>query len=258
MTKLLNEFYYYLEILIELRLELESLPDGSLTKEKDVAYRHKVNGKTRGITNDREMIRKLARKKFITMLIKRIEYNLGLMKKSITPPFEKAQSLGSNKFKSLHPRDIIKSLPKSYQGLSESWFHHPFAIEWLEENSTPNDYKIELKVHKSKSGKLFRSRAEQSFANLLEDNGLPYKSDVELLLGSVKKCPDYIVLNPFTGKLSVLEFYGLADQSGYDEKMNEKMDWYRENDCTVINLFESDMRDSQHLQNLIDELIWDI
>jgi len=258
MTKFVNELTYYLGILIEFRLELESLPSGSLIKMKNNAYGHKINGKITGITNNHEMIRNLARKKFITVLIKRIEHNLDILKKNLTQLPEIAQSLSNENFKSLHPRDIIKSLPKSYQGLSESYFYHPFTTEWLSEPSIPNDYKVEQKVHKSKSGNYFRSKSEQSFANLLEDNGLPYKSDIKLVLGGVAKCPDYITLNPFLGKLSIWEFYGLADQSGYDEKMNEKMDWYRENGVTVINLFESDMRDTSYLQKLIDEKIWGI
>jgi len=258
MTKLVNECNFYLEILGELRLELKSLPIGSLVKTKNSKYRHKINGEVTVITNDHEMISKLARKKFVITLIKRIEYNLGLIKKNLELLPETTLSLSTKNFKSLHPRDIIKSLPKSYQGLSESYFYHPFAIVWIKEATVPNDYKVELKVHKSKSGNLFRSRGEQSFANLLEDNGLPYKSDVELKLGGEAKCPDYIALNPFLGKLSIWEFYGLADQSGYDEKMNEKMHWYRENGVTVINLFESDMRDSPLLQKLINEKIWGI
>jgi len=258
MIILTNEFNYYLETLNELRLEAKSLPDGLLIKTRNTAYCHKINGKSIGITNDHEMIRKLARKKFITALIRRIEHNLDLLKKNLTSSSKAASSLPTKNFKSLHPRNIIKSLSKSYQGLSESYFYHPFAIEWLKEVSVPNDYKVELKVHKSKSGNLFRSRGEQSFANLLEDNGLPYKSDVELKLGDEAKCPDYIALNPFLGKLSIWEFYGLADQSGYDEKMNEKMVWYRKNGVTVINLFESDMRDTPHLQKLINEKIWGI
>jgi len=258
MTKLIYEINYYLEILIESRLELESLPDGSLIKEKNTAYCHKINGKTIGISNNYEMISKLARKKFIMVFIKRVEYNLDLVKKDLTLPSGKAQSLGTKRFKSLHPRDIIKSLPKSYQGLDESYFYHPFATEWIAENPTPNNYKSEFKVHKSKSGNYFRSRAEQSFANLLEDNRLPYKSDVELKLGGKTKCPDFITLNPFIGKLIILEFFGLADKSGYDKQMNNKMTWYRENGVNAIYLFESDIGDTPHLQKLIDEKIWKI
>jgi len=256
MTELINGFNYFIEMLHELRLEFESLPNGSLIKQRNASYSHKISGKSFCITNNHVMIRKLARKRFIKTLISRIEYNLGLMKNSLTSPSEKIPSLPIKKFKSLHPRDIIKSLPKSYQGLCETYFYHPFATQWIAQNPTPNDYMLELKVHKSKKGVFFRSKSEQSFGNLLEDNKLPYKSDVELTLGGKTKCPDFITINPFLGKLSIWEFYGLADQSGYDEKMNEKMVWYRENGCNVINLFESDMRDTQYLQELIDEKIW--
>lgn len=258
MTKLVSEFNYYLKILNALYLELESLPSGSLIKMKGAVYYHKINGKCTGITNNIEMIHQLARKKFIVTFIKIIEDNFSIMKKSLILSPRKAPKLDVAKLKSLHPRDIIKSLPESYQGLSELSFYHPFATKWFAADSKPNEYKRELLTHKSKGGKLFRSRGEQSFANLLEDNGLPYKSDVELILGGIKKFPDFIVLNPFIGKLTVLEFFGLANQSGYDEQMNSKMDWYRLNGCNVIYLFESDIRDSQHLQNLIDEKIWGV
>ena len=245
-------------MLTELYLELESLPEGSLIKKRNTAYCHKINGKYIGITNDDEMISKLARKKLIITLIRCMKDNLSLMKKSFSLSPRKNPLLDTKKLKSLHPRDIIKSLPKSYQGLSESYFYHPFTPKWLAEVSVPNDYKKELLTYKSKSGKLFRSRGEQSFANLLEDNGLLYKSDVKLVLGGVAKFPDFIVLNPFTGEVTVFEFFGLADQAGYDEQMNKKMDWYRMNSFHVIYLFESDIGDSQHLQNLLDEKIWKI
>jgi len=245
-------------MLTELYVELESLPNGSLIKKRNAAYCHKINGKCIGITSDAEMISNLARKKFILALMNNIKDNISLVKKTLTLSPKKNLALDVKRFKSLHPRDIIKSLPKSYQGLSESYFYHPFATEWLSKAAVKNEYKKELLTHKSKNGNLFRSRGEQAIANLLEDNGLPYKSDVELALSGVTKFPDFIVLNPFTGKLTVLEFFGLADQSGYDEQMNKKMDWYRMNDCNVIYLFESDIRDSQHLQDLIDEKIWSI
>jgi len=256
--KLINEFNYYLELLTELRLELGSLPNGSLVKIRNATYCHKINGKYTGITNDPEMIGDLARKKLLMILIRHIEYNISLMKKNLMLFPGKNPLLDSKNFKSIHPKDIIKSLSKSYQGLNESYFYHPSAIKWLAEISRQNDYKKELLTYKSKGGRFFRSRGEQSFANLLEDNGLPYKSDVELVLGGIAKFPDFIVLNPFLGKIVVFEFFGLADQSGYDEQMNKKMDWYRMNGCNAIYLFESDMRDSQRLQNLIDEKIWGI
>lgn len=258
MTKLVNEFNYYLQILKELYLELESLPKGSLVKIKENIYAHKLDGKYFGITKNTEMIYNLARKKFIITFIKRIEGNLKLVKKNLTYFPKKSQEINVKTFHSLHPHDIIKLLPRSYRDLNESSFYHPFAAEWLAEIPVRNNYKKELKTYKSKNGELFRSRAEQSFANLLEDNGLPYKSDVELALNGTIKFPDFIILNPFIGQLFVVEFFGLADQSGYDEQMNKKMDWYRMNNCNVIYLFESDMRDTQHLQNLIDEKIWKI
>ena len=256
MTKLLNEFNHYLETITQLQHELKSLPDGSLVKTKSASYYHKINEKFIGITNNPEMINKLARKKFVMTFIKNAQDNMRLMKKSLTLFPGKTPALDTKKLKSLHPRDIIKSLSKSYQGLSESSFYHPFATKWLSEATTPNDYKTELLTYKSKSGRLFRSRGEQSIANLLEDNGLLYKSDVGLVLGGIRKFPDFIVLNPFIGKQSVFEFFGLADQSGYDEQMNKKMDWYRMNNFNVIYLFESDIGDSQHLQDLINEKIW--
>ena len=258
MTKLANEFNYYLQILKELYLELELLPAGSLIKIKENIYARKLNGKYIGITKDPKMICELARKKFVITFIKHIKDNFKLMRKNLTCFPEKVDEININNPQSLHPRDIIESLPKSYQGLSESYFYHPFATDWLAEIPVQNDYKNELKTYKSKNGELFRSRGEQSFANLLEDNGLPYKSDVELTLGGTTKFPDFIILNPYIGQLFVVEFFGLADQLGYDEQMNNKMDWYRMNNCNIIYLFESDMRDSQHLQNLIDEKIWRI
>ncbi|MCL2560668.1 MAG: hypothetical protein FWE07_09295 [Turicibacter sp.] len=258
MIKLTNEFNHYLEILTELYQELESLPAGSLVKARGSTFYHKINGKRIGITNDRKKISELARKKFIFVFTRNILYNMSLIKKGLTSSLESTQTLDVKKLKPLHPRDIINSLPESYQGLSESSFYHSSTGKWLAETSAQNEYKKELQTFKSKSGQLFRSRGEQSFANLLEDNGLPYKSDVALTLGGVTKYPDFIVINPFTGKQFVLEFFGLADQSGYDKKMNNKMDWYRMNNVEVIYLFESDMRDSQHLQNLIDEKIWGI
>jgi len=257
MVKLINELNYYLELLTELKLELESLPEGSLVKIRNT-YCHKINGKCIGITNDPEKMGKLARKKFIVTFIRIIEDNFNLIRTGLTPLSEKGLAFDVKKFKSPHPKVIIKSLSKTYQGLSETCFYHPRVAEWLGETPASNEYKKELRTYKSKSGRLFRSRGEQSFANLLEDNGLLYKSDVELVLGGIKKFPDFMVLNPFIGKLSVLEFFGLADQSGYDKQMNNKMDWYRMNGFSVIYLFESDMRDSQHLQNIIDDKIWRI
>lgn len=97
------------EILQQKKKELESLPRGSLIRKNGCYYNY-INGHEIGISKNKELIRKLARKRFLEKEIAIICHNMELQKNY------------NEKYKALDFYQIIASMPKSYQELPLEFF----------------------------------------------------------------------------------------------------------------------------------------
>ena len=89
--------------------ELKSLPEGSLVK-KNGCYYHYLNGHETGISKNKELIKQLARKRFLENEVKIIRNNLDLQRKF------------TDKYTELDIKNIIASMPKSYHELPMEYF----------------------------------------------------------------------------------------------------------------------------------------
>lgn len=244
MKQLLRKLNAYKKDIIEIESELQKLPKGNLVKRRNF-YSQRVDKKEIGVTNSPKRIRQLCRKKFLQVWLKQLKYNLSVVLK-----FE-------SEFDKRTPKQLIEELPLAYRDFPIEYFYHPSVEKWLTQEFQKNKYKEENLIYYSNNGIRLRSKSEQIIANILEELGLPYRYDILLSLQDVKIYPDFSIINPYNGKIFLLEHFGAFNQPDYIENMNRKMTLYREKGYTdrIIYTFESDVRDPQHLRNLITQKI---
>lgn len=211
----------------DIEQEIKHLPAGYLVKKRKYFYQI-IGVKEKGITNNINLIKQLARKRFL------IE-----QKKDITKT----------------PEDVINNLPSTYQNLPYSFFYHIMVHQWLKQLEIKNTYPFSEVYYSNNKTKL-RSKSELIIANALEELKIPYRYENRLILNNKKVYPDFIVKNPFTNKTIIWEHFGALDKPGYERSMNEKMKAYLEHGFTpfdnLIYTFESDLN---RIKDIINKII---
>jgi len=226
-----------------LEKELKTVPEGRLNR-KGKYYYHLVGRKEVAITKDLSLIKRLCRKAYVTARITQLQNNL-------SKPIEE--------FDHRTPRELITSLSKTYQDAPISYFYHPSVEKWLAKEKKQNPYPMQNGFRTSLHKILLRSKSEHIIASLLEEYGLLYKYDTELVIGGKSKYPDFQIINPFTGKTVIWEHFGALNQPSYKASMDEKMKLYAQagyiSNETIIFTFEIDIISENRLRDLIEQVI---
>lgn len=227
--------------------ELETKPEGYLSKREKYYY-HTIGKKDVGITRKTEIIRSLCRKAYLLAHKTQLIHNMKLMPE-VAKIFDKRT-----------PRELIATFSSAYQKVPISYFYHPSIEKWLTEPHEKHPYPpIEEEGYMTKNGVLVRSKSEFHIATQLENYQIPYRYEAKLILRGKKEYPDFIIKSPFTGKTIIWEHFGALHLSGYEKKMNEKMDAYLArgyvpND-TIIYTFEFQVKKASRIQKIIEASI---
>jgi len=227
--------------------ELKKLPPGRLKKRRNFYY-HAVDGKEVVITKNPKLIRKLCRKRHLLDYKKQLENNISYF------------SRNSNKFDERTREEMIRSLPNTYKGLPDDYFLYLSSIEdWLAESYEKNPFQLK-DGYTTEKGITFRSKSEYIIAIILDSYNIPYRYEAALHLDeSQTNYPDFTILNPYNGTLIILEHFGAIHQPGYVEEMNNKMYLYMKHGFipyeTLICTFEPDIKDTNRLRTLIENII---
>lgn len=237
----------YEEELASINKELALLPEGRLSKKGSLYYQV-TNEKKSGITKNKKIIRELCRKRYLQTRQKLLTNHIS------------AISTALKKIKNTTDTEIIDSFPSTYKQLSDDYFYHPSIEKWLQEDYNKNLYRIEDLKFSSSNGIKLRSKSEVFIANQLESYQLPYRYDAAIKLGSRTIYPDFIIKNPYNGKIILWEHFGALHLADYERKMNEKMALYLKVGYvpfeTIIYTFESDIRNLERLTYLIENIIF--
>lgn len=87
--------------------------------------------------------------------------------------------------------------------------------DWRKKPDSQNDYFRKGLIHKTKSGKMVRSKSEVLIADSLYDVKLEFKSEAALGLINRTVYPDFEILHPKTHKLIWWEHLGLVSDQEY-------------------------------------------
>ena len=216
--------------------ELKKLPEGSLVK-KNGCYYHYLNGHEKGISKNKELIKQLARKRFLENEIKIMKINQELQKKF------------SKKYEVLNAKSIIASMPKSYHELPIEFF----SGKEKQIFQSQNPYKREHLIYKSGKGVFVRTKSELIIANFLEENNINYMYEQRFLLGHHAVYPDFLLDNGIIMK--PLEHLGMIGDKEYDERSIKKITEYTQNGYfpsrDVIYTYEEDILEPEKLRNIL-------
>ena len=82
-----------------------------------------------------------------------------------------------------------------------------------------------------------RSKSEAFIAAALQENGIPFRYECELILGSTPYYPDFTIRHPTNGRFIYWEHFGLMDKPDYASRAYSKLRVYNENGIIpTINL----------------------
>ena len=105
-----------------------------------------------------------------------------------------------------------------------------YAMRWINEQYHINQYRLNEKIYETKNHEWVRSKSEKDIANILNDMGIPYRYEAELVLKNGKiRYPDFTLLNIKKREQVYFEHFGLMDDSGYRRENFQKINEYYEN-----------------------------
>jgi len=162
------------EVEIEvIKHELSELPEGTLIM-RGSRYHVRTGSSQKAISKDKELLRQLARKAYLTKRLNYLESNLGILRKHF------------QKLMTEDPRQIISTLPAQYKLLPIDFYYHPSSHQ-TEDSPTNNAWYSEDRVYKQDPASLFTQSPRGR--SLTHWTGLELRFDTNLPLSSAAK-PD--------------------------------------------------------------------
>lgn len=219
--------------------ELSSLPHGYLIMRNGCFY-HRSNGKDIGISKKLDLIKKLARKRFLQMEIPILEKNEQLIKEF------------KDKYEAVTPKAIIEKMSKAYHKLPINYF---LGVDEFKVIQSENPYKREQLIYKTNAGVYMRTKSEVIIGNFLEALGIRYWYEPRLMLGNHVIYPDFLIENPFDHSVIPLEHLGMLGNNDYDERNKKKLKEYIEHgyfpNHNFICTYEHDIMEPGRLKTIL-------
>jgi len=239
-----QKIHYHADLLELLKLELKSLPEGSMRRSGGESLYQKVKGREVGITNNIALITQYCRKALVLFLVKHLE---------------KERTLPAHLHQKLSIKDIIKSLPASYQGFPQHYYFHSQYNTWLGIKSLPQNFHTQNLKYPSSKNTFVRSKSEMIITNFLENQKIPFIYEAPLKLNGHALYPDFLIFCPYTAKLIPWEHFGLLDDPQYLKKMRDKVALFHQLGFqlfeNIIYTFEPDITDPNRIQEIIEDTI---
>ena len=238
-TQMVNIQELYKKLFLQTNTELSHLPEVRFLismSNGNMSFHmgQIVNGeyKRKGIKKNQELVRKLARKEFLTSELKLLQNNINQIEKTI------------NQSKDIDPNSIIATMRKGYQKLPPEYFFNQtkFAIdhklkgeeklrmqrhvEWANTPYRVNNAYPDEKNKLTSFGLSVRSKSEQLIAEKLHDYGVPFRYDALYTYAGEEISPDF-TFQDRNMNLFFWEHAGQMDKPRYEQRHNRKMTIYR-------------------------------
>lgn len=197
------------------------------------------------------LISALAQKRYDQQAYNAIKARKEVMDKCITKLKEAEEKFNLSKIYDNFPSEL-KPLIKPIQS-----FDADYARRWQAVKHEKSNYPMEV-VFKTKRGENVRSKSELIIANKLFDAGIPYHYEAAFICNNrIISYPDFLVLNPRTGKEYYWEHFGKMGDPVYLEQAICKIEKYARHGVTSGNKLIATFESAEHPMNteLIDNII---
>ena len=205
--------------LYELRDEHKSLPEGKLYiryRGDLVLFTERCKGKLFGITRNRDLVHKLARREYLQLQMAFIDE---ILEEGWTPRTEKVIAR-------LYPQ--IETLLKKYEdaGLDiDQITMTPNQRIWNSDRHSQKENRREELIYPTRGGVYMRTQSERFIGDLLERLHIPYRYETRVTINNRAYHPDFIIMLP-DGRLVILEHVGRMDLREYDEDLITRLQAY--------------------------------
>lgn len=202
-------------------IELEGCPSGSLmiTKrdQKSIPYlvkREDGKRKRRSLYRNSELVRNLARKKYLEIQLELLTENSTALQKTL------------RECHNVDPACVLEKLPESLKGLPEDYFFNsPEDTDW-ETNYKQSDYRSQDRKKITSRGLHVRSMAEVVICEKLYQYDVPFRYEEEIEIQGYKFAPDFKARRRRDGKIVYWEHCGLPQDPQYMKKHKWKLEQY--------------------------------
>ena len=197
-----------------LRKELQYMKPGKLHVKKingKMYFYEYSNGKEYSITKEPARIKELARYEMVGELLGVLEHNCMILDKAIS----KMKHVDEDRL------DRLASFSNSPKKI-----YTKQQVKWLSEPYQRNPYHPEHLQYTTTNGIKMRSKSEQAIVNRLEANGIAYRAEPPLQLGSKTIYPDFVILL-LDSEMVIWEHFGLMTDEAYRQNAQTKLDLYR-------------------------------
>ncbi len=218
--------------------ELKEAPDGKLSAEKagkksrlflDVTEKGQRRRKV--ITKEADIIVRLARKEYLRILRETVETDIRLLEHI------------KKRYEDPTPQSVISKMKETYRQLPEEYFFIPISQTYKWDRSCDGDgscnpadpiaawacepyeqstYKPEKKIHMTSRGIRVRSKSELIIAETLYAEGVPFRYEEILTIGTRRFAPDFTIKR-HDGALIYWEHCGMPDNQAYMASHREKL-----------------------------------
>lgn len=231
-----------------LQNELENLPEGSLyifKNRKYITFYMRRNGKRRGISKDKDLIYALARRQYITLLIR-------LIRDYLDDPYHEHDDFLFHSF--ISEFDILfRKYEQANLDIDRIVMTRNQFIWNTNRESQKETFKEDL-IYPT-TGRIFmRTKSEQSVGNLLERLHIPYRYETKIIIHGIAYHPDFLIMLP-SGRLIIIEHAGRMDLEKYNYDLLHRLQDYADAGLLigrdVFFTFEHDTRDDIILKEIL-------
>ena len=214
------------ELLKSANMELGSMPEGYLSQVMrggKMTYFHVVNDGGRrirkSINGNRQIMGKLARKKYLETEILLLEKDIDLLEKLVGEYVDPAAD------------EILRRVPGRFRLLPDEFFFPKHVQQgdtdaaWAA-NYRKSSYMAEKRTKTTSRGEKVRSMAEVAIAETYYKLGVPFRYDAEINIGRYTLSTDFLVKRPRDGKLIYHEHCGMTGNESYMRHHRWKLEQY--------------------------------
>lgn len=275
-------FGYFREVLCEaveqelalsetLEYELAGLPAGKLAIAKDGNHYYFSNHMGRvnkGITRNKELVYKLARRRYLECLLKELKDDLNFARKA-KAYLKAGQNVETEKTRRLYSStaellDVFQDAGLDIMRITCSAKQY----EWSKAEYKKNELYPEQLKYRTSADVAVRSKSEQAIGNVLEAFGIPYRYEQglrvevqwmeiggEMIAPKYKTYyPDFSIMLP-NGQLIIWEHLGRVDLNSYRNHNAEKISALRGSGAVhfdnFIVTYESDILSISDIEHIV-------
>ncbi len=232
----------------ELRKELKHLPQGRLyikRTRKWISFYVFLDGRTSGITKDKTRVYQLARRQYITLVIRYIDSFLDDLV-SFMDSARHSQILAE--FDALFERFENAGLDLNRITMT------PNQYIWNSDRESKKTNRREELIYPTVGRVFMRTKSEQMLGNLLERLHIPYRYESRLHIGGINYHPDFLIMLP-SGRLIIIEHAGRLDLHKYNDDLIQRLQAYSSIGLLIgrdiFFTFELDTRDESIAKEIL-------